>query len=34
MSAVQLLKLHARFLWRASFKLLLGRRFGLQIGLK
>jgi hypothetical protein len=34
MSAVQLLKLRARFLWRVSFKLLLGRRFGLQNGLQ
>ena len=34
LSAVQLLKLRARFLWRVSFKLLLGRRFGLQNGRK
>jgi ligand-binding sensor domain-containing protein len=34
LSAVQLLKLRARFLWRVSFKLLLGRRFGLQNGLE
>jgi|GEM_PF-3255267 len=34
MSVIQLLKLRARFLWRISFKLLLGRRFGLQNGLK
>ena len=34
MSAVQLLKLRACLLWRVSFKLLLGRRFGLQNGRK
>jgi hypothetical protein len=34
MSAVQLLKLRARFLWGISFKPLLGRRFGLQNGRK
>ncbi|MCB0033373.1 MAG: hypothetical protein KDE51_05120, partial [Anaerolineales bacterium] len=33
-SAVQMLKLRARFLWRVSFKLLLGRCLGLQNGLK
>ncbi len=34
LSAVQLLKLRARFLWRVSYKSLLGWRFDLKNGFK